>query len=183
MGTAGPVAEVAVRDELELSRGVGDGGLRGGHNVGIIITTQAALGDKCAKGRQSVNVGKGLVVVITRKRKVETRLAAGTAGRKLDAVVHEGHSTGARRCMVGRVGTHDDNIALDSRTPGGLGVAQKLDLVEAAAVGVGHDNGLVLGKVGRCHGIPLGLRGDFDCTVSGQSMKSQKERVTPYPNS
>lgn len=162
MGTAGPVAEVAVRDELELGWCVDDRGLCGGHDASIVITTQAALSDKRAKRRERVDGRKWLVVVIAGEREIQTGLPTYAARRKADAVVHECHGTRPRRRVIRRVRAYDNDVAGDGGTPGGFGVAEELDLVEGAAVGVGHDNGLVLSKVGRGHGVPLNLRGNMD---------------------
>lgn len=62
--------------------------------------------------------------------------------------------------MVGRVRADDDHLTLDSRRPDILRVFEELDLVYGPAVGIRNDDGLVLGKVGRRVGPPLGIRGN-----------------------
>lgn len=139
--------------------------LDGGHNARAVVAAEPTLRYKRAKVRKGIHGRKRLVVVVARKREVQSR--AGRATRcKSNAILYEIYGTRLCRCMVRGVCAHHNHVACHSRTPCSLGVIQELDLVERATVRIRDHNGFVLGKVGRCHGKPLGWRCNVYYNVS-----------------
>lgn len=72
--------------------------------------------------------------------------------------------------MIGWVCANDDHLALDSRRPDVLRVLKELDLVYGPAIGIRHDDGFELGKVGGRVGPPLGIRSNMGCRLVRQSI-------------
>jgi hypothetical protein len=69
--------------------------------------------------------------------------------------------------MVCRVSADEDHVAFDGRRLDGHDILQELDAVDSAALGVRHNDGLVLCEVGGCIGPPLNVRGNLGyCRVS-----------------
>lgn len=132
-----------------------------GHEMGVVQTRVAEITadlEVSDLGQRLDGHLAGVALVVARKREVHARTVLVAERDVADGVLH--HGVGARQPepfgMEGRVGADEDHVPRHGRGPDFFGVVQELDGVETAvAEAVGHDDGLVLGKVGRGHAVPF----------------------------
>lgn len=153
MDTARPVTQGGIVDR-------GQGG-RVGDEMGVVVAAEPSADGESAELGENIDCRRRLAVIVARQRKVQPGTVA--RGSKLDAAVDEVQSPRLERGVEGWVGADEDDISGDGGGPGCFCIFEELDLVLLATIGIGNDDGLVLGKIGSGHASPLGVGGDVRC--------------------
>lgn len=158
----------------------------------VVVALEVAHDLEVANVGEAVDRRDVVGAVVARQGQVHAR-AGVTGGHEVDGVAHQLVRARVRMGVVRRVRSDQDHVARHGRRPHALGLVEEAYVVKRAAVRVGHNDGLVLGKVGRRHAVPLILARahvrlmSVACLVSppgaGRRMSTSPWHGRPAPHS